>query len=235
MRSDHTDDQADKSGYHLMATPYGSSELATSRPAILKDHARLSLLDGKAVKRAFDIAASALGLIVFSPTFLLVALAIKIESRGPVFHRQLCFGYGGSEIRAFKFRFDDISKPGRNGLRVSNIGRILERAGVNGLLQLVNVFSGEMSIVGPELFSAAPPTIFEEQMLLHSRRPKIIPGLIGWAQVNARWGDTNPRETIQRRVAYDLYYIRNWSLLFDMKILLTAVFSKGCACNSRVD
>jgi lipopolysaccharide/colanic/teichoic acid biosynthesis glycosyltransferase len=189
------------------------------------DPAPVFLLD-RAAKRLFDIIAATIGLLIFSPTFLLVSIAIKIESRGPVLRRQMRYGYNNENIPLLKFRSTTVRLTGRSNSYVTRVGSILRRTGIDGLPQLINILHGEMTIVGPSPYVVVPNKTFAEQISIIRRRQRVKPGIIGWAQVNGYWGESNAREVTRRRIEYDLYYINNWSFLFDIKIILMNLFSK---------
>jgi Undecaprenyl-phosphate glucose phosphotransferase len=202
-------------------------------------HPPLSLLD-QAVKRAFDLCGAACGLILLAPLFVIVSIAIKLDSRGPVFFRQLRHGYNKEPISVLKFRSmnvmenssDFIQQAQKNDPRVTRIGRVLRRANIDELPQLLNVLRGEMSIIGPRPHAAAHNKMFEELIPPYSRRHRIKPGISGWAQVNGYRGETDTIEKMQRRLEYDLYYIENWSLWFDVKIVFMTLFSKKTYLNA---
>lgn len=196
-------------------------------------HPPLTALD-RAVKRAFDVCASICGLVLLSPLFLIVSVAIKLDSRGPIFFRQLRHGYNKEPIWVFKFRSmsvmenssEFIKQAQKNDPRVTRIGRILRRTNIDELPQLLNVLRGDMSIVGPRPHAAAHNKMYEELIPPYSRRHRIKPGISGWAQVNGYRGETDTIEKMQRRLEYDLHYIENWSLWFDFKIVLMTLFSE---------
>jgi lipopolysaccharide/colanic/teichoic acid biosynthesis glycosyltransferase len=179
----------------------------------------------RGAKRAFDIVAAFILIIVFSPIFLLVSVAIKIESSGPIFRRQIRYRYDGAEILALNFRLTETTSRSQPSARKTRIGHYLNSAGIEELPQLVNVLRGEMSVVGPEPFFTAPETLLPDQILLRSRQHQIKPGLTGWAQVNGCWGKFEARKAMQRRIECDFYYFENWSLALDMKIIAKTVFS----------
>jgi Undecaprenyl-phosphate glucose phosphotransferase len=192
----------------------------------------LSLFD-RVIKRIFDIVVSTLGLIALSPLYLSVAIAIKLDSRGPVFFRQTRHGYNNTRIRVFKFRTMTIMEDGpsviqasRNDPRVTRVGRILRRTNIDELPQLFNVLTGTMSVVGPRPHATAHNDTFAEKIAPFSRRHSMKPGMTGWAQVNGARGSTDTLSKMQRRVEYDLYYIDNWSFILDVKIVLMTLFSK---------
>ena len=191
------------------------------------------------MKRLFDIAAAGSGLLLLSPVLALVSLAIKLDSPGPVFFRQTRHGYNNASIRVFKFRSMTTAEDGhafrqakKDDPRVTRLGQILRRTNIDELPQLINVLTGEMSIVGPRPHPVALNRMFEEQISPFSRRHNVKPGITGWAQVNGHRGETDTLEKMQRRFECDLYYIDNWSFLLDVKIILMTVFSKTAYRNA---
>jgi Undecaprenyl-phosphate glucose phosphotransferase len=201
-------------------------------------HPPLSAFDLVA-KRAFDICIASLGLLVCSPVLLVVALTIKLDSRGPVFFRQTRHGYNHDVIRVLKFRSMTTAEDGRhfmqavkNDPRVTRVGRVLRRTNIDELPQLVNVLLGEMSIVGPRPHPIALNEAFAERISPLSRRHKVKPGITGWAQVNGYRGETDTIEKMRRRIECDLFYIDNWSFLLDIKIILMTLFSKRAYANA---
>jgi lipopolysaccharide/colanic/teichoic acid biosynthesis glycosyltransferase len=206
----------------------GCSKVRAIDPAIFTKNP--ATLFEQAAKRAFDIIAATIGLMIFSPMFLLVPIAIKIDSRGPVFRLQMRHGYHNEKIAALKFRSTMVTQAGKNTPFVTRFGGVLRRTGIDALPQLINILRGEMSIVGPAPFVAAPNKIFAEE-ISSIQRHRVKPGIIGWAQVNGCWGESNTREVTRRRIEYDSYYIDNWSFLFDIKIILMNLFSKDSYSN----
>lgn len=193
----------------------------------------------RAIKRAFDVAAAMAGLILVSPLFVIVALAIKLDSRGPVFFRQTRHGYNNEPIRVLKFRSMTVMEDGNNfspvtrhDPRVTRLGRFLRQTNVDELPQLFNVLAGDMSLVGPRPHATAQNEVFVELISSFSRRHNVKPGITGWAQVNGYRGETDTLEKMQRRVEHDLYYIDNWSLLLDLKIILMTFFSRKVYWNA---
>jgi Undecaprenyl-phosphate glucose phosphotransferase len=194
------------------------------------------------IKRAFDICASAAGLLVLSPLLLTVSLGIKLESRGPVLFRQNRHGYNNEIIPVVKFRTMTVVEDGEspatftqvrsNDARVTRLGRVLRRTNIDELPQLLNVLRGDMSLIGPRPHPIALNTMFRERIVPYSRRHNVKPGLTGWAQVNGFRGETDTFEKMQRRVEYDMFYIDNWSFLFDLKIFLMTLFSKSAYQNA---
>ena len=191
------------------------------------------------IKRAFDLVVAIAGLIILSPLFLCAAVAIKLDSPGPVFFRQTRHGYNKQAIRVLKFRTmttlengNDFKQVRRNDDRVTAVGRIFRRSNIDELPQLVNVFMGEMSIVGPRPHATAHNDMFEGRILPFARRHNVKPGITGWAQVNGARGETDTVEKMQQRIKYDLYYIDNWSFFFDVKIIVMTLFSKRSYINA---
>lgn len=200
--------------------------------------APLSAFDGL-IKRGFDIVAAVTGLVLLSPLLLMVSVAIKLDSRGPVLFRQTRHGYNNHPIRVFKFRSMTTMEDGhafrqatKNDPRMTRIGRIIRRTNIDELPQLINVLFGEMSIVGPRPHPVAMNEMFQKQISPLSRRHNVKPGITGWAQVNGYRGETDTLEKMQRRFECDLYYIDNWSLLLDVKIILMTLFSKRAYSNA---
>jgi Undecaprenyl-phosphate glucose phosphotransferase len=193
----------------------------------------------RAIRRAFDVAAAIAGLILLSPLFVIVSLAIKLDSRGPVLFRQTRHGYNNEPIRVLKFRSMTVMEDGdnfkqvtRHDPRVTRLGRFLRRTNIDELPQLFNVLVGDMSIVGPRPHATAQNEVFAELISSFSRRHNVKPGITGWAQVNGCRGETDTLEKMQRRVEHDLYYIDNWSFLFDLRIILLTLFSREVYANA---
>jgi Undecaprenyl-phosphate glucose phosphotransferase len=190
-------------------------------------------------KRVFDVVISATALVVLSPLLAIVAIAIKLDSRGPVLFHQTRHGYNNETIKVFKFRTmtkledgDNFVQAVRNDARVTRIGAILRRTNIDELPQLINVLSGKMSIVGPRPHATAHNKMYEGKISVFSRRHVVKPGITGWAQVNGCRGATDTLEKMRQRVEHDLYYIDNWSFWFDLKIIIMTVFSKTAYTNA---
>jgi Undecaprenyl-phosphate glucose phosphotransferase len=184
-------------------------------------------------KRVFDVVAAAAGLVILSPLLVAVAIAIKVDSRGPVLFRQTRHGYNNETIKVFKFRSMVQSGDGgkfvqavRNDSRVTRAGALLRRTNIDELPQLINVLRGEMSIVGPRPHATAHNEMFEDKISVFSRRHVVKPGITGWAQVNGSRGATDTVDRMRQRLEYDLYYIDNWSFWFDLRIIVMTLFSK---------
>jgi Undecaprenyl-phosphate glucose phosphotransferase len=178
------------------------------------------------VKRAFDLLASGLGLIVISPLLALLALLVRLDSKGPVFYAQERVGMNGRRFRMYKFRSMRIdaeaSGPGwtvENDPRRTRLGSTLRKLSLDELPQLWNVFVGDMSLVGPRPEQPRFVEEFRGSIPRYMLRHHMKAGMTGWAQVNGLRGDT----PLEERIRYDLYYIQNWSLWFDLRILLLTV------------
>jgi len=191
------------------------------------------------VKRAFDFILALVGLVMLSPLFLIVSIAIKFDTQGPVFFRNTRHGFNNEKIRILKFRSMTTTEDGakftqatKDDPRVTSIGRILRRTNIDELPQLINVLRGEMSLVGPRPHATAHNELFSDIIAPFSRRHNVKPGITGWAQVNGFRGETDVLEKMQRRIEYDLYYIDNWSFLFDLKIMFMTLFSKRAYLNA---
>jgi len=207
-------------------------------PTIRVQRPQLSPFD-LVVKRYFDVLAATVGLIVLSPLFLVVSIAVKLDSAGPVFFRQKRHGFNNEPIRVLKFRSmttvedgDDFTPAVKDDPRVTRLGRILRRTNIDELPQLINVLQGDMSIVGPRPHATAQNKFFQTKIGGLSRRHTVKPGITGWAQVNGFRGQIDSLEKMQRRVEHDLYYIDNWSFLLDVKIILLTLLSKRAYTNA---
>lgn len=187
-------------------------------------------LDG-AAKRAIDIVGSALALVLLSPVLAAAALAICVESPGPVLFRQLRFGLGSRPIKVLKFRSmrtDGCDATGERRTiahdpRVTRVGRILRRSSIDELPQLINVLRGEMSLVGPRphpLHMRVGEAYYFEAVDRYRARHLVKPGITGWAQVNGSRGEVDTLAKARRRVELDLWYLDNWSVGLDLRIML---------------
>ncbi len=198
------------------------------------------LLRDRALKRGMDVAV-ALGLIVLlSPVLAVVALLIKLDSRGPVLFRQTRHGFNNEPIRVLKFRSmttfdesrDEFRQAKRDDPRITRIGRIIRKTSVDELPQLFNVLRGDMSMVGPRPHAVAHNQMYAAQIRAMSRRHNVKPGITGWAQVNGLRGETDTIEKMRKRVEHDLYYIDNWSIVFDLRIMVMTVLSRSAHANA---
>jgi len=192
-------------------------------------------LDG-VIKRGSDIVLSLLILVLLSPALLLIALAVKLSSRGPAIFRQRRYGLDGSEIIVYKFRTMKVQEDGgeirqvsRNDPRITPLGAFLRRTSLDELPQFINVLQGRMSIVGPRPHAVAHNEMYRKLIKGYMQRHKVKPGITGWAQVNGLRGETETVEKMKARIEYDLDYLRNWSLRLDLFIIAktVAVVLKG--------
>jgi Undecaprenyl-phosphate glucose phosphotransferase len=178
-------------------------------------------------KRFIDLVAAGLALIILSPVLAGVAVAIKLDSPGPVFFRQQRCGFNGRSFAIFKFRTMFVLEDGPSIVqatpidsRVTRVGKWLRRTSIDELPQLLNVLEGSMSLVGPRPHAVAHDGEFDKVVRNYAFRRRVRPGLTGWAQIHGCRGPTPTPAFIERRVEYDLWYIDNWSLLLDLAILL---------------
>lgn len=185
-----------------------------------------------ALKRAVDLVGAAAGLLLLAPLFAVVALLIKLDGPGPVFFLQTRYGFNQRRFRIVKFRTmstyadgEDVPQAARNDARVTRVGRWLRRTNIDELPQLLNVIAGQMSLVGPRPHAVPHNRAYERRIALYARRHNVRPGITGWAQVNGLRGETETAGKMEKRVEYDLFYIDNWSMLLDARILLRTVFS----------
>jgi Undecaprenyl-phosphate glucose phosphotransferase len=199
-----------------------------------------SSLRDRLLKRGFDIVVAGALLALLWPLFLIVAVLIKLDTRGPVFFRQARHGYNNDPINVLKFRsmttFDDsrdqFRQAVRNDPRVTRVGRFMRRTNIDELPQLINVLRGEMSMVGPRPHAVTHNDMFADQILRMFRRHNVKPGITGWAQVNGLRGETDTFEKMQKRIEHDLYYVDNWSFFFDLKIMIMTVVLKRAYTNA---
>lgn len=180
-------------------------------------------------KRTFDLLFSITGLLILSPLFIVIAVAIKSTSGGPVFYRQKRIGRDGRRFNLIKFRSmrtgaERSSGPvwtSKGDTRVTSVGKVLRRSSLDELPQLFNVLRGEMSLVGPRPERPHFVDKFKDSVPKYLERHRVKSGITGWAQVNGLRGDTS----IIERTKYDIYYVENWSLLFDIKIILMTIWT----------
>ena len=180
-----------------------------------------------ALKRGMDLLGSLVGLVLISPILMLVAVIIKLESKGPVFYAQTRVGLDGKPFPVLKFRSMRTDAEADTGPvwateddpRRTQVGRFLREKSIDELPQLINVLSGDMSLVGPRPERPVFVEQFRQVVPRYMDRLKVKAGLAGWAQVNGLRGNTS----IVERTKYDVYYVENWSLLFDVKILIRTI------------
>ncbi len=181
------------------------------------------------LKRAFDLIVGGALLLAVAPVMAGVTLAVKLNSPGPAIFRQVRYGQDGQRITIYKFRSMYVGEAAEAGqvvqaragdARITPVGRWLRRTSLDELPQLLNVLQGSMSLVGPRPHAAAHNEIYRRQIAGYMLRHTVKPGITGWAQVNGLRGETNTLDKMRRRVEYDHEYIQNWSLGFDLRILL---------------
>jgi len=180
----------------------------------------------KFIKRFLDLILATLGLIALLPLFIAVALAVKTETRGPIFFSQRRGGLGGEEFVIYKFRTmttmedgDDVIQVTRNDPRVTRVGAFLRRTSIDELPQLLNIIKGNMSLVGPRPHPTALDRKYAGIVEGYNKRYAALPGLTGWAQVNGLRGETPKPEMMAERVRHDIWYIDNWSIWLDLQII----------------
>ena len=187
-------------------------------------------------KWLFDKLIGTLALVALAPVMALVALAIKLDSQGPVLFRQKRYGFNNELVEVFKFRSMYVEQSDANAVklvtkgdpRVTPVGRFIRKTSLDELPQLFNVIMGTLSLVGPRphaLQAKADNELYQDVVDGYFARHKVKPGLTGWAQVNGWRGETDTREKIQKRVEHDLYYIENWSVILDLYILVMTPFA----------
>ena len=184
----------------------------------------------RSVKRAVDLVVAGTALILLLPLFLVTAVAIKLDSPGPIIFRQRRCGFNRRQFQILKFRTMFVQEDGAtivpaqpNDRRVTRVGNWLRRTSIDELPQLFNVLRGTMSIVGPRPHAVAHDNQFDKLVSNYAYRQHVNPGLTGWAQVNGYRGELRTVADIEQRVKFDLWYIDNWSLAVDLKIILMTV------------
>lgn len=189
-------------------------------------------------KRAMDLAVGSFALFLLTPVLALIALAIKLDSPGPVLFRQQRLGFNQRAFQILKFRSMTVAEDGdvvrqatRNDARITRVGRVLRRWNLDELPQLVNVIAGHMSLVGPRPHAIAHDREYDARISLYARRHNVKPGITGWAQVHGFRGETDA-DSMRARVEHDLYYIDNWSILLDIEILARTVLSRKAYRNA---
>lgn len=191
---------------------------------------------GGVLKRLEDKVLGALILLMITPLMAIIAVAIKLDSKGPVFFKQNRYGFNNKLIGVLKFRSmyvddqdSDAAKLVTKGdPRVTKVGAFLRRTSLDELPQFINVLRGEMSIVGPRphaLKASAEGKLYEDVVIDYAKRHKVKPGITGWAQVNGWRGETDTEDKIKYRVEHDIYYIENWSVFFDIEIILRTLIT----------
>ncbi|MDO9279992.1 MAG: exopolysaccharide biosynthesis polyprenyl glycosylphosphotransferase [Polaromonas sp.] len=197
---------------------------------IIKNFIETNKLSISIRKKIIDYIGSAVILLLLAPLMLLIALAIKYDSKGPVFFKQRRNGKNNKEIIIYKFRSmiwikDEIQivQAIENDQRFTKIGKFLRKTSFDELPQFINVLQGRMSIVGPRPHAIAHNDYYKQCIENYMDRQQVKPGITGWAQVNGYRGETNQIIKMKNRVDYDRYYIENWSLKFDISIIIKTI------------
>lgn len=227
----------EKSGVHtkfipdynglIPSKPY--TEDLQGLPVINIRYVPLTNTGNKVIKRIVDIAGSLFGIVITSPIMLIAAILVKATSHGPVIFKQERVGLHNKSFYMYKFRSMEQQAPGeekkawtvRDDPRVTPVGKFLRRTSLDELPQLFNILKGDMSLVGPRPERPGWVEKFREEIPRYMVRHQVRPGLTGWAQVNGLRGDTS----IRKRIEYDIFYIENWTLGFDIKIIFMTFFT----------
>lgn len=208
---------------------YGSP--ASQRPLTIEIQRAPLNASERSVKRLMDVTIAALALVLLLPIMVLTAIAIRLDSAGPVIFRQNRKGFNGKQFVMLKFRSMTVQENGpdvvqatRNDARVTPVGRLLRSSSIDELPQLINVLKGDMSLIGPRPHALAHDNQFEQILSDYAFRHHVKPGMTGWAQCNGARGATPSVAHIAERVRLDLWYINNWSLRLDCLILIKTFF-----------
>ena len=228
--------ECEKSGVHTKFIPdYGNiiptkpyTEDLLGLPVINIRYVPLSNTFNAVVKRCVDIVGSILCIILFSPVMLATAIAVKTTSKGPLIFKQERVGLHNTPFKMYKFRTmyvqtEEEERKGwtqKNDPRITKVGRFLRKTSLDEFPQLFNVLKGDMSLVGPRPERPQYVEKFREEIPRYMIKHQVRPGMTGWAQVNGYRGDTS----IRKRIEHDLYYIENWTLGLDVKILFLTIF-----------
>lgn len=226
----------EKSGVHTKFIPDYNNIIPTipymedlqGLPVIHIRHVPLTNVFNATVKRIVDIGGALFGLLLFSPVMLLTAGLIKLTSPGPIFYSQERIGLHNRPFKMYKFRSMEVQDPGKEKTRwttphdprVTPVGRFIRKTSIDEMPQFYNILIGDMSLVGPRPERPLFVEKFKEEIPRYMIKHQVRPGLTGWAQVNGYRGDTS----ITKRIEHDLYYIENWSLGFDFKIMFLTIF-----------
>lgn len=199
-------------------------------PSVELQRAPLSRSE-RIVKRACDVVLSSIALVVLAPVMVMLALIIKLDSAGPVIFRQRRTGFDGRTFFIYKFRSMSVMEDGQHVVqarlddpRVTKVGRLLRGSSIDELPQIFNVLRGEMSLVGPRPHAVAHDDHYGAMISSYACRHHVKPGITGWAQVNGMRGETRQIEDMEKRIDHDLWYINNWSLGLDFKIIWRTLF-----------
>lgn len=233
---EHIVAECEKSGVHTKFIPDYNNIIPTKPytedlmglPVINIRHVPLSNTFNAMIKRIVDIGGSIFAIILFSPVMLFTAIGIKITSPGPLIYKQERVGLHNQTFQMYKFRSMEVQDPSKekkgwtvkNDPRVTPIGKVIRRLSIDELPQLFNILKGDMSLVGPRPERPFFVEKFREEIPRYMVKHQVRPGLTGWAQINGYRGDTS----IRKRIEHDLYYIENWTLGFDFKIIFLTFF-----------
>ncbi|MDO5345605.1 MAG: undecaprenyl-phosphate glucose phosphotransferase [Lachnospiraceae bacterium] len=213
--------------YDIIPTrPY--TEDLQGLPVINIRHVPLTNTFNMMIKRAMDIVGALVCIVLFSPIMLVTAILVKATSRGPLIFKQERVGLHNRPFQMYKFRSMEVQKPSeeqkgwttRNDPRVTKVGRLIRKTSIDELPQLFNVLKGDMSLVGPRPERPQYVEKFREEIPRYMIKHQVRPGMTGWAQINGYRGNTS----IKKRIEYDIYYIENWTMGLDVKILCLTVF-----------
>ncbi|MDY0884257.1 undecaprenyl-phosphate glucose phosphotransferase [Dongia soli] len=218
----------------IMSIEPETRSYARRAPLFLDVIHRPMSLSGRLAKRCMDLIFSALILLLFSPIMLATAIAIRLDSPGPIFFRQPRLGLSNEKIEILKFRtmhvaasdFEAREQTKRDDPRVTRVGKWLRLTSIDELPQLFNVLCGNMSLVGPRPHAVGmrvKDSLCQEISKEYAERHRVKPGITGWAQVCGLRGAVNDPEILRARIEHDIYYIDNWSILFDLKILMLTI------------
>ena len=229
-------DVCEKAGVHTKMIPDFGNVISTRPyiedvqgiPVIHVRRVPLNIMRNRAEKRAVDLIGATVAIILFSPVMLLTVLVVALTEEGSVIYRQERVGLHNQVFYMYKFRsmiMQDEEKEKaewstRNDPRITPVGKLIRRTSIDELPQLFNVLKGEMSLVGPRPERPQFVQKFRDEIPRYMVKHQVRPGMTGWAQINGYRGDTS----IEKRIEYDLYYIENWTMVFDMKILILTIF-----------
>lgn len=229
-------DVCEKAGVHTKMIPDFGNVISTRPyiedvqgiPVIHVRRVPLNIMRNRVAKRAVDLIGATVAIILFSPVMLLTVLVVALTEEGSVIYRQERVGLHNQVFYMYKFRsmiMQDEEKEKaewstRNDPRITPVGKLIRRTSIDELPQLFNVLKGEMSLVGPRPERPQFVQLFRDEIPRYMVKHQVRPGMTGWAQINGYRGNTS----IEKRIEYDLYYIENWTMVFDMKILILTIF-----------
>ena len=229
-------DVCEKAGVHTKMIPDFGNVISTRPyiedvqgiPVIHVRRVPLNIMRNRVAKRAVDLIGATVAIILFSPVMLLTALVVALTEEGSVIYRQERVGLHNQVFYMYKFRSmimqdeeeEKTEWSTRNDPRITPVGKLIRRTSIDELPQLFNVLKGEMSLVGPRPERPQFVQKFRDEIPRYMVKHQVRPGMTGWAQINGYRGNTS----IEKRIEYDLYYIENWTMVFDMKILILTIF-----------